>query len=183
MQRIDIKTCQNILEQLKHCQSEIDYSRYLSQKKDFQWVIENAARIEAWQQQLLQTTALVEQHSQNLQQSITQNTPPTANRQALELAIDQLIELHTEIAKSYAHQTDLMEGRYLMLNAAGSCLDQVSAQINEFRYQLGNVLFACAAQKPLKTIHVTLAFHFSIQIELAALQTWFKEQESKPASA
>ncbi len=172
MHTTNLKTYQQLLQQLKHCQSEIDYTRYLDNKKDYRWVIEKHARLQDWHIQLQQNIADIKSHSQALQDAVTQHASHTASLQALEFSIDQLIELHTEIARSYAHQANLMEGRYLILHAAGACLDQISLQINEFRYQLGQYLFACNKQNQTEDIELSVVFTLAVETEMAAFQEW-----------
>ncbi len=175
MESNTISTYQNILEQFKHLQVDIDYSRYLTNKSNCVIIIDGKQNFTHWCEQLKKNINAIHRTSLDLDDAISQESNHDEPLDQLEIAIDELIQLHTEITESCAHDSDLMEGRYLIEHAIGSYLDQISLHINEFRYQLNQLVFDCdddckSQQGKLATPVIPIAL--TEEIEMKAFMRW-----------
>ena len=175
---MDTKTIhahQEILEQFKEQQVDIEYSRFLSDKSEYTIVIENKQHFVHWSQMLEKTLSTIHQSTFALDKVIEQDKEHEVLLGKLEAAIDELIHLQTEITASCAHKSDLMEGRYLIDHAVGGYLDQLNQHINEYRYQLNQLLFICNEDKTEKPVSLPLTF--KKEVEAKAFDHWLSRYQ------
>ncbi len=164
-----IQTYQTILEHFKCLQVDIDYSRFLTGKSDCTTIIEDKQSFIDWSKQVETIIATIHSVSLTLHEAVNNDNDYEKPLDALETAVDELINLHTEITASCAHESGLMEGRYLIEHATGQYLDQISLHINEFRYQLNQLLFNCEESPPtLPNLLLTI----TEEIEISAFNDW-----------
>ncbi len=162
---------QNILEQFKLLQVDIEYSRFLSDKSECTLVIENKEYFLQWLKCLEETLITIEESSSCLDKAVKRGKDHEDILSRLDTAIDNLVHLQMEITASCAHETSLMEGRYLLDHAVGSCLDQLSVYINEYRYQLNQLIFNCSLEDTIEE-SLPLSLTFRREVETEAFHRW-----------
>lgn len=168
---------QNILEQFKLLQVDIEYSRFLSEKSECTLVIESKQCFLQWSELLKKTLFSIEQSSSSLDKAVQQGKNHEDLLSRLDAAIDDLVHLQIEITASCAHETSLMEGRYLLDYAVGSCLDQLSFSINEYRYQLNQLIFNCNKEDSIEE-PLPLSLTFKKEVETEAFLRWLSGYET-----
>ncbi|MEE9303599.1 MAG: hypothetical protein V3U84_07410 [Thiotrichaceae bacterium] len=175
MQSEKLPIYQTILEHFKSLQADIDYSRYLTEKPDCTILIENKNIFVHWLEQTKTIISAIHQESLILHDAVNQDESPQAPLNTLETTIEELIHLHTEITVSCAHESGLMEGRYLIEHATGQYLDQISQHINEFRYQLNQLIFSVNgshAEQQNTPALPSLLLTITDEIEMDAFNDW-----------
>jgi hypothetical protein len=178
MKSVTIKNYQNVLQQFKLLQVEIDYSRYLTDKTDCTIIVENKQSFAQWAEQLATIVNSIQQSSLILDEAINQDKEHEKILDELDTAIDELIQLHMEIISSCAHKTGLMEGRYLIEHVVGHYLDQVSLHINEFRYQLNRMVFNITGENADEKTPLPLPLVLNAEVEIAAFNQWIMQYNS-----
>ncbi len=166
---------QKALEQFKLLQVDIEYSRFLSGKSECTLVIVGKQSFTQWSELLQKTLATIQQSSLALDEAIDQDLDHEDLLSELDTAIDELIHLQREITASCAHKTGLMEGRYLLDHAVGYYLDQICLHINEYRYQLNQLVFNCNEDKTEKPLPLSLVF--KKEVEIKAFNRWLSRYE------
>ena len=179
METTTLHAHQEILEQFKLRQIEIEASRFLSEKSECTIIIENKQHFVEWSELLEKTVIAIQQSSSALEAVVDQGKNHEDLLDRLDTALDDLIHLQSEITVSCSHNTDLMEGRYLMDHAVGYYLDQISLHINEYRYLLNQRLFNCHEDTTEKWLALTLPLPimFKKEVEITAFNCWLSKYE------
>ncbi len=92
---MDTQTCQIILNQLNHCQLEIDNARMVGKHTDYTLIIDTHTRFIEWYVQLQDGMTHIENHSRVLQTALNQGISCEQTLSRLEIAIDTLIRLQS----------------------------------------------------------------------------------------
>ncbi len=172
MKSKNISIYQTILEHFKCLQVDIDYSRFLTGKSDCTTIIEDKQSFIHWSEKIKTFITIIHKASLTLHEAVEQDNDYNKPLDELENIIEELIHLHTEITASCAHDSDLMEGRYLIEHATGQYLDQISLHINELRYQLNQLIFNCEEDQPtLPNLLLTI----TEEIEIHAFNDWLSK--------